>query len=187
MTLKDCDYVVAKRYFMRPDETKIPVADEESHVDTSCYFFLKGAYHVLHHWVAMPRALASVCDRVFYATAKSYKLRSAVVQQPTVYYECLWSSVYQQLGEAPPPNAKPNPDFSAISSWLHSLTDVDLEQAVRRSGAPLNRGAKFVEELHAVSRNAVCPCGSGRRFKHCHGALETGSGIAHPRDSTDAD
>lgn len=22
-----------------------------------------------------------------------------------------------------------------------------------------------------VSRNAVCPCGSGRKYKHCHGAL----------------
>jgi preprotein translocase subunit SecA len=22
-----------------------------------------------------------------------------------------------------------------------------------------------------VSRNAPCPCGSGRKFKHCHGAL----------------
>jgi preprotein translocase subunit SecA len=22
-----------------------------------------------------------------------------------------------------------------------------------------------------VSRNAACPCGSGKKFKHCHGAL----------------
>jgi preprotein translocase subunit SecA len=22
-----------------------------------------------------------------------------------------------------------------------------------------------------VQRNAPCPCGSGRKFKHCHGAL----------------
>ena len=22
-----------------------------------------------------------------------------------------------------------------------------------------------------VSRNAPCPCGSGRKFKHCHGQL----------------
>ncbi len=22
-----------------------------------------------------------------------------------------------------------------------------------------------------VQRNAACPCGSGRKFKHCHGAL----------------
>jgi len=23
----------------------------------------------------------------------------------------------------------------------------------------------------AVGRNEACPCGSGRKFKHCHGAL----------------
>ncbi|HAE09310.1 MAG TPA: hypothetical protein DCG26_04065 [Alphaproteobacteria bacterium] len=22
-----------------------------------------------------------------------------------------------------------------------------------------------------MSRNAPCPCGSGKKFKHCHGAL----------------
>jgi preprotein translocase subunit SecA len=22
-----------------------------------------------------------------------------------------------------------------------------------------------------ISRNAPCPCGSGRKYKHCHGAL----------------
>ena len=25
-----------------------------------------------------------------------------------------------------------------------------------------------------VSRNAPCPCGSGRKYKHCHGALSSG-------------
>lgn len=25
------------------------------------------------------------------------------------------------------------------------------------------------DEVHAVSRKSPCPCGSGRRFKHCHG------------------
>jgi preprotein translocase subunit SecA len=27
-----------------------------------------------------------------------------------------------------------------------------------------------------VQRNAACPCGSGRKFKHCHGALVTPRG-----------
>ena len=26
-----------------------------------------------------------------------------------------------------------------------------------------------------VSRNAPCPCGSGRKYKHCHGALAQGA------------
>jgi preprotein translocase subunit SecA len=27
------------------------------------------------------------------------------------------------------------------------------------------------EQLKGVSRNAACPCGSGKKFKHCHGAV----------------
>jgi len=32
-------------------------------------------------------------------------------------------------------------------------------------------GAVAEEEEGKVSRNAPCPCGSGRKYKHCHGAL----------------
>ena len=32
-------------------------------------------------------------------------------------------------------------------------------------------GDVAVEELQNVSRNSPCPCGSGRKFKHCHGQL----------------
>jgi preprotein translocase subunit SecA len=29
----------------------------------------------------------------------------------------------------------------------------------------------LAEWHRAVSRNAECPCGSGKKFKHCHGVL----------------
>jgi preprotein translocase subunit SecA len=32
-------------------------------------------------------------------------------------------------------------------------------------------GDLAVEDLAQVSRNSPCPCGSGRKFKHCHGQL----------------
>ncbi|HEY4369686.1 MAG TPA: preprotein translocase subunit SecA [Steroidobacteraceae bacterium] len=31
--------------------------------------------------------------------------------------------------------------------------------------------AQFVRETKKVGRNEVCPCGSGKKYKHCHGAL----------------
>jgi preprotein translocase subunit SecA len=34
-----------------------------------------------------------------------------------------------------------------------------------------NVGDLAVEDLAQVSRNSPCPCGSGRKFKHCHGQL----------------
>jgi preprotein translocase subunit SecA len=32
----------------------------------------------------------------------------------------------------------------------------------------------FVREERKVGRNEPCPCGSGKKFKHCHGALQQG-------------
>jgi preprotein translocase subunit SecA len=32
-------------------------------------------------------------------------------------------------------------------------------------------GAPFVRDARKVGRNEPCPCGSGKKFKHCHGAL----------------
>jgi preprotein translocase subunit SecA len=34
----------------------------------------------------------------------------------------------------------------------------------------------FVRAMPKVGRNEPCPCGSGRKFKHCHGALQTAGG-----------
>ena len=31
--------------------------------------------------------------------------------------------------------------------------------------------APFVRGERKVGRNELCPCGSGKKFKHCHGAL----------------
>jgi preprotein translocase subunit SecA len=44
---------------------------------------------------------------------------------------------------------------------------------------PLQAGqiaAPFVRELPKVGRNELCPCGSGKKFKHCHGALQQANG-----------
>jgi preprotein translocase subunit SecA len=32
--------------------------------------------------------------------------------------------------------------------------------------------APFVREDRKVGRNEPCPCGSGKKYKHCHGALQ---------------
>jgi preprotein translocase subunit SecA len=34
----------------------------------------------------------------------------------------------------------------------------------------------FVREMPKVGRNELCPCGSGKKFKHCHGTLQQASG-----------
>ena len=34
----------------------------------------------------------------------------------------------------------------------------------------------FVRDMPKVGRNEMCPCGSGKKYKHCHGALQQASG-----------
>ncbi|HMF28383.1 MAG TPA: SEC-C metal-binding domain-containing protein, partial [Candidatus Cybelea sp.] len=38
--------------------------------------------------------------------------------------------------------------------------------------APLRpKAAPFVRQMGKVGRNEPCPCGSGKKYKHCHGRL----------------
>jgi len=85
-----------------------------------------------------------------------------------------------QFQEAPPP---PLPDFitqhidpfagdddtadidAATGAILSNLPPLNIPQPSMPQGQP----GEVVEA--PVSRNALCPCGSGRKYKHCHGQL----------------
>jgi preprotein translocase subunit SecA len=45
-------------------------------------------------------------------------------------------------------------------------------RAFDREASTADGAAPFVRGERKVGRNEPCPCGSGRKFKHCHGALE---------------
>jgi preprotein translocase subunit SecA len=49
------------------------------------------------------------------------------------------------------------------------LSHVEIRQP-DEDGAPTAAPAEASANAK-VSRNAPCPCGSGKKFKHCHGAL----------------
>jgi preprotein translocase subunit SecA len=38
---------------------------------------------------------------------------------------------------------------------------------------PVDAQGTFVRGDRKVGRNELCPCGSGKKFKHCHGALQS--------------
>jgi preprotein translocase subunit SecA len=52
----------------------------------------------------------------------------------------------------------------------YSAPTVDGEGGVSRSAETAPAGAGRPAGYANVSRNAACPCGSGRKFKRCHGA-----------------
>jgi glycosyltransferase involved in cell wall biosynthesis len=136
-----CDLVIARRNFLRPDETIMAVKDEgiDVHVDTSCFFFLRGSYHTLPIWALMPKKASPVCDRVFYQAIRQRRLIVAVTRRPTVNFHCRYESPYRALGEQPPPDAKPNASGRAFVDWLGTLSDRDLEIESRLAGGPLAR------------------------------------------------
>jgi preprotein translocase subunit SecA len=37
--------------------------------------------------------------------------------------------------------------------------------------APAPKPAPFVRQMGKIGRNDPCPCGSGKKYKHCHGKL----------------
>lgn len=47
----------------------------------------------------------------------------------------------------------------------------DPNTAGQEEGNEPNRAEPFVRDGKKVGRNEPCPCGSGKKFKHCHGAL----------------
>src|SRR4029078_6725535 len=84
-----------------------------------------------------------------------------------------------QLESAPPPML---PDF--ITQHLDPFSgdddtaDIDAATGAGLSSVPFanipqqalpQRGAGVAEA--PVSRNAPCPCGSGKKYKHCHGQI----------------
>jgi preprotein translocase subunit SecA len=39
------------------------------------------------------------------------------------------------------------------------------------AGPGADPAATFIRQDRKVGRNEPCPCGSGKKFKHCHGML----------------
>jgi preprotein translocase subunit SecA len=80
-----------------------------------------------------------------------------------------------RFAEPPPP-----PTLSLFESHIDPLTGQN-ERALELAGAALSSGsaaqraavplAALPDGFERTGRNAPCPCGSGKKFKHCHGTL----------------
>jgi preprotein translocase subunit SecA len=53
----------------------------------------------------------------------------------------------------------------------HAAPESLVAPPVAQPEAEAQSVTPFVREVKKVGRNEVCPCGSGKKFKHCHGAL----------------
>lgn len=132
-----CDYVIAMRRFMRPDGTDMRLREEKGHVDTNCFFFLRGSFSVVPHWAMMPKKVSIICDRVFYQMLKTHSYKYAHVKTHTVNYHSLWESNYRAVGEPMPPGSKPDIQLASLNPWIRSLPPRAVEIVNRLCGFPL--------------------------------------------------
>jgi preprotein translocase subunit SecA len=51
------------------------------------------------------------------------------------------------------------------------LSHVEVRQPEPEAAAPAETPLTAPPPNRKVSRNEPCPCGSGRKYKHCHGKL----------------
>ena len=90
------------------------------------------------------------------------KLRSEVIQQVM--------QVQIQTG-APPPALEPRPLPMMQASHIDPLTGEDEFALAQKAAAAGGFDANNPATWSKIQRNAACPCGSGKKYKHCHGAL----------------
>jgi SEC-C motif-containing protein len=127
----------------------------------------------LPHFAMQPRPLSTHGDQLFYEALKQAGLKPSIVQKRTVNYHCLYKSMYDALKETPPPNARPMHDVSLIYRWVDKLTPRERMIVSRRTGVSFTRATETegASDSLKTGRNQLCPCGSGRKFKRCHGQL----------------
>ena len=165
------DLIVAKRHFVLPDGTVTDLIDEPNHIDTNCYWLLEGAFHLIHYWLTMVPQISPLCDRVFYRVAIENGLVMRHTKSATVNYVGNYQLIFRAVGRVAPPDAKPAINQRPIFEWILSLDQRQQRLVNKRCGFDvLAWGRELYGATLQRSRNSLCHCGSGRRYKHCHGA-----------------
>jgi preprotein translocase subunit SecA len=75
-----------------------------------------------------------------------------------------------QVQTAPPPAPVPPTGGQAMHTPVQGYAAPSVAGAGRAPAGPPPRPAPGTRPVEKVGRNEPCPCGSGRKYKHCHGA-----------------
>ncbi|OAM77845.1 preprotein translocase subunit SecA [Devosia elaeis] len=101
---------------------------------------------------------------------EAYELFQAMLGNLRELVTTQLSHIEIQIRQEPPPQPQA-PDMSRLTSTHIDPTtgenDAEGDDVASRDGPP----PVDPKLLQGVSRNAPCPCGSGKKFKHCHGAF----------------
>jgi preprotein translocase subunit SecA len=75
----------------------------------------------------------------------------------------------QNVQQTSSDNAQPG-GFAAAAQSAAANGEIDPAVAAQAAQAPVKQQTIVKDEWSKTPRNAQCPCGSGKKFKMCHGA-----------------
>ncbi|MCU0623213.1 MAG: glycosyltransferase [Gemmatimonadaceae bacterium] len=138
------DYVVARRRFVREDGRPLVRAfdedatpDRAGHIDTNCFFLLRGAYHALGQWILVPKPISLLGDRAFRLALERGGQQRTFATEVTVNYLCTFPDPYLALGETPPAFAYQHVDHDGNRRWWHTLPPGERAFVERLVGTPV--------------------------------------------------
>lgn len=127
------DIVTSSLFHMRPDGSRIErdlTEDPTTHTDTSCYLFTGKALVHAQSWLAIPKVVSIIDDRIFFEMMRNRGLHIVHVPLKTVAYTTTWQLHYDMIGETAPPNAKVVFDPEPLVAWWKGLS-ADQQREVR--------------------------------------------------------
>lgn len=149
--------VFSGRTLHLPDGRLLPSldpADGRAHVDTSCMLFAGDIAAMAQVWLAYPRPLALIDDRLVGRILHARGLRFACTGALTTRYTVNFACVYQALGLPVPADARPDFDVGPAARYLDTL-DAPAWAALESSlGAPVVAFLRALREHNAGGRGA---------------------------------
>jgi preprotein translocase subunit SecA len=79
------------------------------------------------------------------------------------------TDIVQNVQQSSSDNVRPDA-FAAAAQSAVASGDLAPEDAPQADAAPVKQQTIVKDEWSKTPRNAPCPCGSGKKFKMCHGA-----------------
>jgi preprotein translocase subunit SecA len=107
---------------------------------------------------------------------EAFDMFKSLIQR--IHQEAVGFLARAQLQTEPEPIPAPRPPAPAAMHFEHAAMTALTESATGDgetdgSGIEVHHTQEpFVREGRKVGRNEPCPCGSGKKYKHCHGQLD---------------
>ena len=99
---------------------------------------------------------------------ESFEMFQALVQR--IHHEAIGFLARAQFQTEPAPIPEPRRPAPAAMRFEHAEASA-LADEEDEAGAGRQAPAPFVREGRKIGRNEPCPCGSGKKYKQCHGQL----------------